>query len=125
MKPVEISIKPLSVNRAWQGRRFKTPAYVKYERDLLLMLPVLKLPEPPYEILLWFGISAASDGDNPLKPTLDILSKKYGFNDKLVHKFVIEKVVVKKGSEFIMFEIRHFKSEFNKLAAENGDPWGK
>ena len=36
---MRIKIKPLSVNDAWQGRRFKTDNYKKYERDLMLILP--------------------------------------------------------------------------------------
>jgi len=30
---IEIPIKPLTVNKAWQGRRFKTPAYKQYEKN--------------------------------------------------------------------------------------------
>ena len=30
----EIQIKPLTVNQAWKGRRFKTPSYKKYTEDI-------------------------------------------------------------------------------------------
>jgi Holliday junction resolvase RusA-like endonuclease len=31
---IKIEMAALSVNQAWQGRRFKTPEYKRYERDL-------------------------------------------------------------------------------------------
>ena len=39
MSKIYIPIKPLSVNEAWQGKRFKTNKYQKYERDMLILLP--------------------------------------------------------------------------------------
>ena len=36
---MRINLKPLSVNQAWMGRKFKTPAYKKYEADMLILLP--------------------------------------------------------------------------------------
>ena len=82
---VRVDIKPLSVNDAWQGRRFKTPAYRKYEEAVLLMLPNGKLPEPPYEVWYEWGFSnMQSDVGNPEKCVSDILQKKYGFNDNQI-----------------------------------------
>ena len=104
---VHINIKPLSVNEAWQGKRYKTDKYLRYEHTLLWLLPKIKIPEPPYELYFKFGFSSKlADWDNPVKPTQDILSKKYGFNDKLVRRAVVETEVVKKGCEFIEFEIK-------------------
>ena len=45
---VHIDIKPLSVNEAWQGRRYKTPKYKQYQETLLWLLPKIKIPKPPY-----------------------------------------------------------------------------
>lgn len=105
-----IQLKPLSVNEAWQGKRFKTPAYKKYEKDILLLLPKIELPAAPYEIYFKFGFSSvSSDWDNPIKPFQDILAKKYGFNDKLIFRAVVERCKVDKGNEFIQFEIKTFK----------------
>jgi hypothetical protein len=39
----KINEKPLSVNLAWQGKRFKTPAYKKYEKEMLLRMPAKKV----------------------------------------------------------------------------------
>lgn len=105
---VKINIKPLSVNCAWMGRRYKTPIYKQYEHDVLLLLPKIKIVEPPYRINLIVGFSnKASDIDNILKPFLDILQKKYGINDKHIEVLHIEKQIVKKNNEFICFELLH------------------
>jgi Holliday junction resolvase RusA-like endonuclease len=101
-----INIKPLSVNLAWQGKRFKTPIYKKYEKALLLMLKKkIAVPEK-MAINFEFGFSnVSSDIDNPVKPFLDILQKKYKFNDSKVYQLNIKKTLVKKGKEFIKFQI--------------------
>lgn len=102
----KILIKPLSVNQAWQGKRFKTSLYKKYENDVLLLLPKIKIVPPPYRLNLVLGFSnKASDIDNPVKLILDILQKKYGINDKHIEVLHIEKQIVKKNNEFICFEI--------------------
>jgi Holliday junction resolvase RusA-like endonuclease len=101
-----IKIKPLSVNQAWQGKRFKTPVYKTYEKTLLYMLPKITLPEPPFKLEMEFGFSnSASDWDNPIKPLQDILQKKYNFNDRDVFKAVVTKVKVKKGEDYLKFNI--------------------
>lgn len=104
---IKVNIKPLSVNCAWKGRRFKTPEYESYERSVLLMLPKnIDIPEPPYSITLEFGVSSKlSDWDNPIKPFQDILCKKYGIDDRDIYKGTASKVLVKKGEEFVKFKI--------------------
>lgn len=104
---IEIKIKPLSVNQAWQGRRYKTTKYTKYERDLLLMLPKLNDLEPPFAIdVTFFFSNVLSDIDNPLKPMLDVIQKKYSINDRDVYELNVKKVVVKKCCDKIEFKIR-------------------
>ena len=99
-------IKPLSVNDAWQGKRYKSTKYKNYEEELLYKLPSIELPEPPYQITFTFGFSnVASDIDNPVKPLLDVMGKKYGFNDKNVYKLIVDKTIVKKGDDFFRVEV--------------------
>ncbi len=104
-----INIKPLSVNDAWKGKRYRTDKYLKYCRDLSLILPNVKIlldENKKYQIYLKWGFSSASsDWDNPIKPTQDVIAKKYGFNDKLIKKGIVEVEQVKKGSEYFEFEI--------------------
>jgi Holliday junction resolvase RusA-like endonuclease len=105
---ITIPIKPLSVNEAWKGKRVKSIKYAKYQQVLLLVLPNMQLPPPPYELHIEFGFSnVASDIDNPIKSFLDVLQKKYGFDDKNVSKMVVEKMIVKKENEYIKFKILH------------------
>lgn len=107
---MRINIKPLSTNQAWAGQRFKTPKYKEYERNVLLMLPKINVPEGKLQIDFVVGYSSArSDIDNFAKQFIDCLSKKYLFNDNLIYKIVIEKQVVKKGEEFIDFNIMEYK----------------
>ena len=103
---ITIKIKPLSVNEAWQGKRFKTPAYKSYEKELLLRLPKLIILDPPFRIDYEFGFSnKMSDLDNPVKLVTDILQKKYGINDRDIYELNIKKKIVAKGKEYIKFDI--------------------
>jgi Holliday junction resolvase RusA-like endonuclease len=72
----------------------------------MFLLPKLEIPEGNLQIDFEFGFSnKASDLDNPIKPFLDILQKKYGFDDSRVWKATVLKTIVKKGEEFIKFNI--------------------
>jgi len=104
---MKIYIKPLSVNQVWQGKRYKTPKYKSYEKELLLMLPPLKINfKRDLSVHLTFGFSSIlSDIDNPLKPILDVLQKKYRFDDKQIFELKVKKEIVKKGEEFIELKI--------------------
>ena len=104
----KINIKPLSVNQAWGGRTFKSKLYKKYEANMNHLLPKgVKVPKTGKIALeVHFGLSSkASDIDNPLKTTIDCLQRKYGFNDKQIYELHIKKFDVKRGEEFIKFEI--------------------
>lgn len=107
-----LNIKPLSVNQAWKGRRFKTKAYDKYIRDICMILQPLKVPDGKLDLKIVFGLSSrAADIDNPLKCFIDCLQKKYGFDDKMIYRLIVDKVIVKKGSEFIEFKIKQLKGD--------------
>lgn len=111
---MRIEIKPLSVNQAWQGRRFKTPEYKQYEADTLMLLPDtdLKLSDDPIDLDLSIGVSSPLfDVDNALKPLLDVLQKKYEFNDRYIYRLCIEKKLVDKGREFIDINFSDYKNE--------------
>ena len=118
---VRIDEKTLSVNEAWKGSRYKSDAYKTYTTKLLYLLPrKIDIPEPPFEIYFRFGFSsAASDWDNPVKPLQDILAKKYGFNDKLIRRGVVDTEIVRKGQEFFEFELRSFVAKYRPVLTEN------
>ena len=103
---MRIKINPLSVNAAWKGRRFKTQEYKRYEKETLLLLPDLAIPTGEICLNIVFGFSSKlKDIDNPLKPFIDILQKKYKFNDRDIYRLSVEKEIVPKGCEYIEFQI--------------------
>ena len=104
----KVEIKPLSINIAFQGRRFKTPAYKKFESDLLFLLPKIQIPEQPYEFYYEFGFSSKlSDLLNPEKLVTDIICKKYKIDDRYIVRMVLEKQIVQVGKEYIKFQIKN------------------
>ena len=102
---INLKIKPLSDNKAWQGKRFKTPDYKKYEIQMLRMLPDMEIKEFK-QLKITYGFSnMMADIDNPTKLVLDILQKRYNVNDRDLIYLVLHKVKTKKGEEFIEIEL--------------------
>ena len=99
-----IKIVPLTVNRAWRGRRFKTDRYKQYALAVSLMLPDnIIVPTGLFKVYYEFGMGVTSDFDNPVKLFTDILQAKYKFNDRNIMEANIRKVIVKKGEEYVKF----------------------
>lgn len=74
---IVIGLKPLTVSRAWQGRRFKTPEYRQWEQDALWMLKGSPVHSGAVSvrIRLYMANASRSDFDNPLKVLCDVLTK--------------------------------------------------
>jgi len=108
-----VNIKPLSVNQAWKGKRYKTKDYNTFEKNCLFLLPKLQVPKKgPYEVYYRFGFSSRnSDLGNPEKLISDILCKKYGIDDRYIEKMTLVKEIVEKGKEYFAFEIKTFEQE--------------
>lgn len=100
-----IQIKPLSVNEVWKGRRYRTDKYKDWSEHLGWILPndVQTFPKMYVEIVFAFS-NAGSDIDNPLKPFIDVLQKRYKFNDAQIYSLHVEKTVVPKGAEYVGFK---------------------
>ena len=106
MKKVRLNIKPLSVNRAYKGRRFATEELSQYKKEVSMMLPKMKVPCGKLSVRYIFGVSSKNaDGDNMVKALQDIISECYSFNDKIIYEWHIKKVDVQKGKEYIEFEL--------------------
>ena len=104
---MKVNIKPLSVNACWQGKRFKTPKYKDYEKELINKLKPMDIPDGKLKVFLVFGLSSKlADIDNPVKAFIDILQKKYNFNDRDIYEMNLKKIDVKKGKEYIKYDIR-------------------
>ena len=104
----KINIKPLSINSAYQGRRFRTPKYDNFIKTVLNLLPkTLDFPNPKnIKLAIEFGYSSKlSDCDNGLKPFIDCLVKKYKVDDRYIYEIHVFKNVVNKGDEYIKFKV--------------------
>ncbi len=102
-----VNIKPLSLNHAYFGRRFATLELKEYKKALFYLLPRKIAIDGKLSLSIRFGMSSkGSDIDNCVKCFMDALSEKYGFNDNRIYKLQVEKVDVKKGQEFIEWDIK-------------------
>jgi len=104
---IKLAIKPLSVNQAYQGKRYRTPAHDSFKTAIKYLLPNwYQIPPPPYVIYFEFGVSSLlSDGDNLVKLAQDSIADKYNFNDRYIKRWIIDVEKVDKGSEYINFKI--------------------
>jgi len=103
---IHLPIKALSVNVGFKGKRYKTPEYKQYERNVLLLLPKIEVGKAPYKLYIEFGLSSRlQDLDNGIKFLQDCLVKKYGFDDRDIYELHAKKIITKKGEEFIKFNL--------------------
>lgn len=110
-----IPCKPMSVNTAWQGKRYKSPSYKAYCKEVPLYLPK-HITIPRGEMIICFDFyfsSRRSDYDNPIKPLQDIICNAYGLEDNNFYHAMQRKYIVPKGEERAEFRI-HELTEHNK-----------
>lgn len=104
-----IKVKPLSINDAWQGRRYKTPKYTKFAEEVSLRLLAHKKPpivSKHISIYYIFHLSnMRGDVDNFIKAFQDVLFKWLGIDDSRIMRLTAEKVKCKKGEEKIEWGI--------------------
>jgi Holliday junction resolvase RusA-like endonuclease len=93
---LEIPVKALSVNEAFQGRRFKTKKCKDFEKELWYLLPEAKTKiKGKVEIHYEFYLKNAERTDlfNLVKVVEDILDKKgYFENDRKIWKGYLKKI---------------------------------
>lgn len=105
----KIDIKPLSVNKAYRGRRFATTDLTDYKKTLEILLPAMEIKDTQLEVSYIFGTSSrGSDGDNFIKAFQDCISEQYGFNDNKIYKWTVVKKIVPKGEEYVEFDIKEY-----------------
>jgi len=108
MSFTKINIKPLSINEAYQGKRFRTKKYDAFISHIMYLLPKsIVFPNKDHIVIgLIFGFSSkSSDIDNCIKTFVDCLVKKFGVDDRNIYELHALKTIVKKGDEFIKFKI--------------------
>ena len=95
---IEIECSPLSVNAAWQGRRYKTENYLAYEVEVAALLHYSvknSAFDGLYEVTYRFYLKhhATTDYDNLIKPLQDILVKNGVIkDDRFIYKAHQEKI---------------------------------
>ena len=109
----KINIKPFSINDAWRGRRFKTPEFKEWGIHTFYVLPsALVVPQVDLYACVEWGVSSfLVDVDNPAKTFIDVLQKKYKFNDRKIIGLYLEKVKTEKGDEYIDFHFFENKKD--------------
>ena len=105
---IELNVKPVSVNEAWQVRgfrKFKSKVYNEFQKKVFEQLDFIKWPheeDKALDVIVHFFFSnRQSDVDNGIKPLLDTLSTYYKWNDNKVYTIAASKNIVPKGKEGI------------------------
>jgi len=101
------NIKPLSVNQAWCGRRFKSKDYKEYEKEVFFLMNNFTITMVEGEklivnIIFYFKYPLKRDIDNCIKPLLDIMQKKGLYKDD---RYIWELNIVKEQSDEEGFKI--------------------
>ena len=108
MLEMTLYIKPLTVNRAWRGRRFSTAAKTEYETRLRFSLPkVAVVGKPYYKVAYDFHLInfSRTDGANLEKVLTDCLVKRGIIkDDRYIVEYCIRKFPAKKDRIVIRIE---------------------
>lgn len=113
---IQIKIKPLSINKAFRGRRFKTQECKWYEKTLFYLLPKEKMIKGDVSIKYKFFLKydKVTDTSNLIKLLEDILIKKgYIEDDRFVRKFTAEKF--HNDTDTVEIEITPYKYAKNPI----------
>ena len=109
---MRIDIKPMSVNRCWQGRRFRTPEFRQWQRDVQTLLTQYngaRFGKEGIEVSIIFyeRYPIRGDIDNKVKPILDCLVEAGIIgDDRYIFKLIIEKE--KADQDFFTFNIKKY-----------------
>lgn len=115
MISLSLATTPLSVNKAWQGRRYKTDEYIWYEREigkLVQLNPPTEQLDGLLEIHFTFHLKhhKTTDYDNLLKPLQDILCKcKVIDDDRFIYEARISKRPETENGDLIVVDIKPFE----------------
>ena len=104
----QLNISPFSVNRAWQGRRFRTPEFKQWQKAVLLMMPKMKMIKGEVAVFMKFYLKSIkrSDCDNFIKCILDCCVAKGWIEDD---RYIMEINAKKIKRDIEGFEIQIVK----------------
>lgn len=123
---ITLKVDPLSVNKAWKGRRFKTKEYDRFERDVAMSLQVCPDENTSKEEVFVYYVFhirnyGGADTFNMEKTLSDMLVKRgYIYDDRYIRAGYVRKEKVDRyGHEFIEIQISPYtgqdiRDEFGK-----------
>ncbi|MEK6878042.1 MAG: RusA family crossover junction endodeoxyribonuclease [Nanoarchaeota archaeon] len=118
---IVIPIKPISTNKLFQGRRFKTKDYDAFINAALYFAPKLQMTKGLVSLKIDFYVQneKRSDLDNFLKGSLDLIVKAgYIEDDRFIYKIIARKFAADKTQERIELKIKPLKGS-DKRFMEN------
>jgi len=106
----KVDIKPMTANKCWQGRRFKTVKYKDWRDQVgYLIKNDKKFTGGKYELLIhvYTKYSSTSDVDNFIKPIMDCLVD-VGIieDDRFIQKVTCEKF--KSAENYFEYELKEY-----------------
>lgn len=110
---VRIPLKPVSINSAFQGKRFKTVACRQYCSDFMKVTRAHKkiMGYVQVEYHLYINNHSRTDWDNQIKVLQDMLVKRgYLEDDRKIYKAVVYKIPSKE--DFVVVEIKSLDLEY-------------
>lgn len=111
-----VMTKPLSVNRAYTGRKRRSVWLKGFNTRVLRELPKGSIPNKGnLTLTITCGVSnRRSDLDNLLKPFIDCLQLAYGFDDSQIYYITARKKIVRKGDEYINWRINKYHGKVDE-----------
>lgn len=106
---IKVKIRPMSINKSWQGRRFKTKEYKEWSKEISYLLKEQKIKKTTEAVEIkidWYYKNAKRmDIDNPLKVFLDSLVQNNIIDDdRNIWKLTIEKHISQEA--YFLFSIK-------------------
>lgn len=107
---MKVNIPAISINKCWQGRRFKTEEYSEWRKACFYLIKDLKLKKVvgPCQVQLTFHCSRnfkMFDIDNGIKPALDSLVESGVIeDDRFIYKLSVDKI--KDTKDFWEFDVQ-------------------
>lgn len=112
---IKLEVSPLTVNRAWQGQRFKTKEYKSFEDEVCYRLPFSKEKHDKTELFVHYVYYiknyALSDTSNLEKTLSDMLVKRgYLLDDRYI-KAIYQRKEKTSGPEYIEILIEPYTGQ--------------
>lgn len=101
----KLNIKPLSINKAFQGRRFKTSDANNYDKQLALLLPKEKVVGEYFRVSYNFHLInfSITDADNLVKMLQDA---------------VVRREIIPDDRRIVEYKIKKFPSDTDYIEVE-------